>query len=68
MSMSVMNGIHERVKITAESEHIAQGEIVLRIFAIIVRKNEEREAAVIERERTRQTRQIFHAEMSEHDT
>ena len=49
-----MNGIHERVKITAESEHIAQSIIVLRILAIIVRKNEEREAAVIKRERTRQ--------------
>ena len=67
MSMSGMNGIHERVKITAESEHIVQGVIVLRILAIIVRKNEERETAVIERERTRQTSQIFHAEMSEHN-
>ena len=67
MPMSGMNGIHKRVKITAESEHIAQSIIVLRILAIIVRKNEEREAAVIERERTRQTRQIFYAKMSEHD-
>ncbi len=67
MSMSGMNGIHKRVKITAESEHIAQSIIVLRILAIIVRKNEEREAAVIERKRTRQTSQIVHAEMAKHD-
>ena len=63
-----MNGIHERVEITAESEHIAQGVIVLRIFAIIVGKNEERESAVIEREGACYAHQIVHAEMAEDDT
>ena len=67
MPMSGMNGIHKRVKITSESEHIAQSIIVLRILAIIVGKNKERQAAVIERESTRDARQIIDAEMAEHD-
>ena len=68
MPMTGMNGIHERIEITAEREGIAECEIVLRIFAVVIGKSEESEAAVIERESTRDARQIIDAEMAEHDT
>ncbi len=62
-----MNGIHEGIEIRTEREDFAEGEVVLRIFAVIIGKRKESEAAVIERESTRDARQIIDAEMSEHD-
>ena len=45
-----MDGVHEGVEIRAEGEHIAEGVVVLRIFAVVVGKGKERQTAVIEGE------------------
>ena len=60
-----LDGIHKGVEIGAEREGVAQGVIVLRIFAVIVRENKESQAVVIEREDRGYARQIFHTEMAE---
>lgn len=65
--MSGMDGIHEFVEIRAERERVAQGIIVLRIFAVLVRESEERQTAFVEGEDSGHACQIVHTEMTEHD-
>ena len=48
--MTGTDGVHERVEIRAERERVTQVIVVLRVFAVLVRKRQERQTAVIERE------------------
>ena len=62
-----MDVIHEGVEITTEGEGIAEREVILRIFAIIVRKSKESQTFFVEREGACHARQIIDTEMAEND-
>ena len=67
MSMTGMNGIHEGIKITTEGEGIAEREVILRIFAVIISKNKESQTFFVEREGACHARQIIDTEMAKND-
>ena len=67
MPMSGMDVIHEGIEITAEREDIAKVIVVLRIFAVRIRKSQESQPVFVEGERAGHARQVIHAEVSEND-
>lgn len=64
---SPLHGVHEGIEVGAEGEDVAQGVVVLRVGAVIVSEDKEREAVVVKREHLCQTRQVVHAEAPEND-
>ena len=67
MSITGINVIHEGVEITTEGEGIAEREVILRIFAVIISKNKESQTFFVEREGACHARQIIDTEMAEND-
>ena len=61
------NRLHHRVEIATEREHVAQPVVVLRIFAEVVRIDEELGAAVVKAEYGCHACQVFYAEVAERD-